>query len=135
MSLQSALALKLNGNEYLAEAADHQVQYALENDLVIVTGGSDDLCYFQGAYAEEHSAYDGNIYYWDKKNEQFVPINDEDADVDDPKYWIKQVWCAEGCDYGWTFTTNIPNTAKFIVAEGDEIYGEGLVINLNSMEK
>lgn len=64
MSKQSELALKLNGREYREEITNEEAERAFDDGLIVVHGGSDDLCYFAGLYADEKGAWEGNTWWW-----------------------------------------------------------------------
>lgn len=130
MSKQSALALKLNGREYREEITNEEAKQAFSDGLIVVHGSSDDLCYFAGLCSDEKGAYEGNTWWW--TGEDFE--SERELVTTSPyKYWVEQTWCPENFDGSWKFTTNIPNAAEFIIREDDDIYGNGLVLNIECM--
>lgn len=128
MSIQTDLALKLNGIEYPINISDDLVKSAKDNGLLIVHPQSDDLCMMLGALADELQAWEGGKFYYSNVNRVF---SDE---VDKYGFWIEQVWCDHSFDMAWTYQTNIPACAKFLIREDDDIYGEGLVIDTEHLK-
>lgn len=135
MSKQSKLALLLNGREYREEITDLEAKQAFNDGLIVVHGESDDICYFAGYFSDEKGAFEGNTWYW--TGEEFKSadeIEEKDGNPDDCKFWVEQQWCPTEFDGSWKFSTNIPNTAEFIIKEGEEIYGNGLVISIENLK-
>lgn len=132
------LAEAINGREYREETTPEDRAFAKDNNLIIVYGGSDDLCYFEGVWAEEESAYDVTTFYWLPELKEFMTEARMEELRDcprcgrtpDPDLWIKQTFSPEGKDMTWGFETNFPIHEKFLIHEDGEIYGEGLVIQL-----
>jgi hypothetical protein len=91
------------GEEILAEAAG----------LVVVFGGSDDLCEMRGAIHDELDCYDGGDTRIKRKK-------------------LEMLWCNEP-PYSWTYRTTIPH-ATFDVLEDGKKYCRGIVFSLNELE-
>lgn len=132
------LAEAINGREYREETTPEDRAFAKENNLIIIFGGSDDLCYFEGAYSDEASAYEGDKFYWLADLKKFISEGELDETADcprcgaapEPEFYIEQTFSPEGKHMTWGFETNFPIYEKFLIHEEGEIYGEGLVIQL-----
>lgn len=118
------LAKLLNGRQYRNEINDLEEKQAKENNLVVIFGASDDLIEFSGAiYDEFDSYYETTILL--NKDGTAVALEDEEIENNT----ITGIFTQKG----WEFSTDIPH-AKFIIYEGNEFYGEGLVINLDDLK-
>ena len=63
------LAKNLNGIEYDTyrdQYTKEQLAIAKENGFILITGASDDLVEFDGAYQDEAGCFDGGIVSFDK---------------------------------------------------------------------
>jgi len=139
---------KINNLEYRGEVPTEAVQFAKDNGLVFIMGGSDDLMYAYGAKSyltdyEEHS-------YGDDGND-LKDIGDERLKKEAAQLGLKIFWCGkilnrneeikeeiEGYDtdkqgaFSYTVNDNI-ESKDFIVLENegeDEVYCTGLIIKL-----
>jgi hypothetical protein len=130
------IAEKLNNVEYGKE--DCAINSLIGNkNTVVVYPYSDDGIEFLGAIRDELSAYDGTTVFLNANGIIKKSCDSEDCPhekhiFDNAPFFIKQLWCKrEG--YSWTYETNIPNAAKFVIVEDGEIFGEGLVFSLHDL--
>ncbi len=107
------LATMLDGRQYLAETTSQIEQLAKDNNLLIVYGGSDDLCEFRGAIDDEMDCYEGRMI---THKELSKPI--------------EAIWCPKDIDCAWSYKTDLPYS-EFRIFEGNELYCIGIVVNLN----
>ncbi len=109
------LAEMLNNRAYLHETTPELEQLAKDNNLLIVFGGSDDLCEFRGAIFDEIGCYDGGTI---RHKELSKPI--------------EALWCS-GRDCSWSYETELPH-AEFNIYDDDELFCIGMVVDLNHIE-
>ena len=123
----------LQGREYREETTKDFVARLKANNLVAVYGASDDLVEFEGAINDEFGINeeilfaDGKILRNDCEDEE-CPYFKKIAKTS--KYRL----FADFTDEGFVVETTIPNTAKFTIYEGGEVYGEGLVFSLDEIQ-
>jgi len=132
------LANELNGTEYPFRPTRDIIQKAIENNLVIVYGASDDLMELEGAIVEEVVASGGGIVRVYKSG---VLGSRDDLDTDeDLEAWlqnksnsktIEAKWC-ETEEYSWTYQTDIPHSV-FDIVEGSEKYCRALVFSVDDI--
>jgi len=136
------LAHALNGMEY-GEGQNMQnlVKAAKDNNLIIVSGASDDLCSFDGAWEDEADCYTGGEIWISRGGPKQIPDDDRrtlrrygvfDAWMADAKR-IEAVWnktSPDGRHPSWHYRTDIPH-ATFDVMEDGELYCIGMVIDLD----
>lgn len=103
---KESLAALLNGREYRDEITHSEEDAAKAAGLVVVFGGSDDLCELRGAITDERDCYNGGSMKIKGK-------------------LLKMLWCKEP-GYSWTYSTNIPH-AVFDIMEDGEKYCRGIV--------
>jgi hypothetical protein len=133
------LASKLDGSEYPFRIPSHIAKEAREAGLLIVSGASDDLCEFEGAWTDEYGCYDGGTILFDRTGllDDFGNVEHE---VSACEKWIARskacatieaLWCAEP-GYSWTYKTNIPHVTFEITEDGDP-YCRGMVIAISDL--
>ena len=141
----SEFAKLLDGCQYGEEITDGQIKLAKENNLVVVTGYSDDNILYQGSINDESGHYGGgNDYIF---NNDLVSLAREFDDIEDQvkflkKYGVKfhkitSVWCdpdLKGTDKecSFTFKTDIPHST-FRIFEDKELYCIGIVFSLDEL--
>ncbi len=122
------LAEKLNGRQY-GDSFEDVLEDAKQSGLVMVTGASDDLMEFAGAFRDEGGCFDGGRVYFD--------ANGVDQEGEERANWIDARWCngmnRDGLPATWTYTTEIP-CERFDVFEGDDLYCEGLVFSVEDLK-
>lgn len=134
------MAAKLTGREIGNEITDEEERLARKSRLVVIFGGSDDLCELRGAISDECGApgevrigIDGKL---------LPEIDEDDAEVLDrhgvlsaarkkAAISIEALWCAED-GYSWTYKTDAPH-ATFEVMEDGEYFCRGIVIDLRDL--
>lgn len=134
------IAAKLNGTQY-GEIDPELVTIAREHNLVIITGSSDDIICVEGAIDDEFS--EGKIVFA-KAGEKVILEDDGDEftgrhmrndgalQLDDDSEITKNVVEGEFGQNGWEFKTELPHE-KFEMFDGGELYGQGIVIDLNEL--
>jgi hypothetical protein len=133
LSHQEYLAQKLNGMEYGSKISADDLAMAKANDLVIVTGYSDDNIEFDGAINDEIGSFDGVVIMMDAQG--ICQGCEEPCDHCSAiqrglaaTLKIDAQWSTH--DYSWYIETNIPNAAYFDVLEGEEKFCRGVVFAL-----
>jgi hypothetical protein len=144
------IAKKLNGLEYRRNIPEEYHPVLVENNLCIVLGGSDDLCYFiypenGNVSSEELPCWGGEIFWFDKDFKKFLNgrkktmltyHDDVQADCNNR---IEAVWCYErtkvpdGNVYSWTYKTDIPHVT-FDIMEDDMYYCKAIIFNINYLK-
>lgn len=135
------LANKLNGIEYGDRILPEDIQFAKDNNLVIVTGYSDDNVEFEGAIYDEVSAYDGTTVAIDQDG--IIEECDEACDHCPQEQKIEKATnkiVAEWDSNGYSWFIKAEGNIKpyyFDVLEDGEKFCRGLVFSLNdiSVEK
>ncbi len=111
------LATMLDGRQYLAETTPQIEQLARDNNLLIVYGGSDDLCEFRGAIDDEIDCYDGGTI----TNEKLLKL-------------IEAIWCPKDVECFWAYKTDLPYS-EFRIFEDDGVYCVGIVVDLSQQKE
>lgn len=78
------LAEKLNGRQY-GDSFEDVMEEAKQSGFVIVTGASDDLMEFAGAFRDEGGCFDGGRVYFDRSG--------VDQEGEERANWIDAKWC------------------------------------------
>jgi hypothetical protein len=117
------LANMINGRQYLKETTKEIIDYAIENNIIICLGASDDLLEILGAIDDEYGAYDGVVVYL---NPQTKSISLEKLETH--PYYVEIKWCKTK-ECSWTFDTNLRHKT-FNIMEDDELYCVGIVCYL-----
>lgn len=127
-------AKDIEGKEYGFPMFTHmEIQTAKDNGWVIVTGASDDLMEFEGAFKDEGSCFDGGKVYFSRNG----VYNGEDDKLAFPNC-IEALWCHEealdntGNVITWTYKTDIPHET-FMVYEDGEPYCRGIVFAVGDL--
>lgn len=129
------LARLITGSEYpfSLTGAGYSKGILTGTDLVIVSGGSDNIMSFCGAIDDEVGCCGGGKAYLDKDG----LLENKCYEGDDCPHYkeltksaqsIEALWCVEE-DFSWTYKTDIPH-ATFAVMEDGEYYCRGIVFNL-----
>ena len=134
------LAEMLDGMELGDFQRDCHRDFAKKNNLVIVSGCSDDLIEFDGAIYDEGDCWDGGHVYFDKsgvdQNGRILPNV------------ITAVWCGkvkdvpvenldqfktkDGDVFSWGYITDIPHVT-FDIFDGEDPYCRGIIFSLNDV--
>lgn len=127
-------AKRLDNREYGYQIfTKEEIEIAKENDIVIITGASDDLMEIEGAICDEADCFDGGIVrisptwgvlsrnYWNKNQ---IPI--------------RAKWCEEKDEKGntipWTYELSIPHETFMIYEEGKP-YCRGVVFSIKDLRE
>lgn len=126
MNKVNEIALRLNALklEYPVKIPEHIIREAIENNIVIVFGSSDDLIEFRGAIDDERGAYEGGEY--------LVTYGGVRCDEQPGKKNLKAIWHDEG-NPCFTYETKIAHKT-FDVWEDGEKYCVGIVFDLKDVE-
>ena len=142
MTPYEVLAEKLNKCQYGNELSKDNFQFAKDNCLLVVYGYSDDVICIDGFITDEVSSETVFLKDWKYGSKDVL---NEINKMDEIKYFLGDInqylplWFVLKAKYpdeeGWEFDISFPKDspveyAKFLVLEGEEIYGQGLVINL-----
>lgn len=129
MSELKEFADKLNGGEYRGFPSEELESEAREKGIVIVSGGSDDLCELYGVVRDEFGCYYGGTNYIDSNGNFYW---EEPKDV--PHRYITAKWCEDVDDgFPWTYETDIPNIETFEMYDEGEKYCRGFVFYLKDL--
>jgi hypothetical protein len=129
------LAAALDCREYKDDIAPDLLQSAFDNKLLIIEGGSDDLCEFYGAFREEVGCYEGGKIRFNKLGEASGEDDSEDGESEMLPHKLEAVWGKKddrGHECSWQYRTSLPH-AKYDVMEGGELYCVGMVIDLKEI--
>lgn len=119
------VAENLNGRQYEGFfIEDEIIDECIVNDIVIVTGYSDDLVEFEGALACEKDAYDGNVFYISSAGGVFYEKHKHCKRLD-------AIWF-NGGNPSWRFETDIPHET-FEIMDGCETFCVGIVFSLEDV--
>lgn len=130
------LADKLDGRKIGEEITEDEVAEAVQNNLVVVFGASDDLMEFRGKIVGELGAYEGTTA---KLTKDEILYTIHDLCIECPCFRkvyatameIKAVWHDEG-NPCWTYETDIPHET-FDIMEDGEIYCVGIVFSIEGI--
>lgn len=123
------LSEKLNGRQYRNEITKEDELFAKENNLLIITGASDDLVEFYGYYNDEGACYNGGIVTFDKNG-----VSQDSDDIRDNK--LNCLWCKkiiDGKRVCWSYSIDIPYET-FLIYEDDDLYCEGIIISVEDLK-
>jgi hypothetical protein len=131
MTIDEVAAI-LDGRQYCDEVDSVLRQQLIDNNLVVVYGGSDDIMMFDGSIREE-------LYGKAYVNDYGLLIN-ECEDDDCPYYeqfksracYVKPIW-HDDVELSWTYETNIPTYATFTIMDGVDKYCQGIVFDLGDV--
>lgn len=142
MTIEKSFAEKLNGREYRSEITDSECKYALDNNLLVIFGASDDLIEFRGAIESEMNSYQISNFFLLKAEDDFRIISEYEWDelqsyVQDygiiiPHKVIKSYWSGGESKYCFSYSMSFPHE-NFNIMEDGEFYCQGVVINLNKV--
>jgi hypothetical protein len=126
------LAAKLNGRQMLAEITKDEQKLAAKHGLVVVYGGSDDLCYLAGALDDEIGC--GEFYILDGKLFEEPDCDCKYADAAQKRaekhgHKIEPIFAPEDVDTSWIYHTEIPH-AEFRIYEDEDVYCIGIVFDI-----
>lgn len=137
MNKMQELADILNNREYYNEVERHHEAFARVHNLVICFGYSDDCIEFRGKIYDEIGVGD---FYITEKKELFDVDFDKFDNAEEQIAFIKKYTSnlklykisSDFSENGFKFSTDLPH-AKFHILEDGEVYGEGIVIDLNGI--
>ena len=134
---KESLAAMLNGREMGEEMTEAEEREAQAAGLVVAFGASDDLIEFRGAISDEGDCYGGGDVF---VTEDGVLEGHNDCECDYCGYdaikskaeMIEAIWGERGCDYSWTYKTDLPH-ATFDVLERGEKYCRGIIFSISDL--
>lgn len=134
------LAAVLNGVEYGSEVSKELETKAAENGLVIVFGGSDDLCEFRGAIHDEAYCYDGGDIRFDEKG--IFNLEEDEVEVLEKYGFLEQLYSKtksfeavfddDESEAVWVYEVPFPHET-FEVREDGDLYCIGFVFDLKDV--
>jgi len=128
------LAQELNGREYGNEITSDENNLAKEHDLVVVTGASDDIVLFRGAFYDEAYVHeDLDTIYLNENGLLKLKCDNEDcpyAELEQEKCKTIDVTFEDG---DWVFKTEIPHTT-FDIYEDGMLYCVGIVFEMAALK-
>lgn len=145
------LAEKLNGVDVSTSNEEYTeiLNLAKKYGLVIVTGYSDDLIEFEGAFTDEGDCYQGDTFYVNKEGIHRRPDIEkyDDTEEGEEKYhaafsaYLKgrkhtRAIVAEWCvipGYSWSYTTSLPHATFNAAYSDDKTFCRGIVIDINDI--
>ena len=129
-----AFATEITQCQYGNELTPEQREYAKENNIVVVYGGSDDLVYFAGAIEDEVGCWDGGVLLFNRYGDIIdakTGLNQFGEMPDNPCFNELTInCCPRGLDCYWSYDLDVDH-ALFRVYEDDELYCIGLVFQLD----
>lgn len=118
----------LNGRKIGEEITPEIKKMAIENDLIIIYGASDDLAEIDGAIYDEVGVSDGGLIYFDEEDLFRTECEDKNCPHEIRRQekckTVEAVWC-EG-NISWTYKTDIPHKT-FDILEDGEVFCRGIV--------
>jgi hypothetical protein len=141
---------KLDGCESMSKS---DIQYAKENDIVIVYGASDDLIEFDGAISDEGDCYNGGdvlvrksgiIHNVEECEEAINTLKENGFDgleLSEITSKITSIWCPDYVEFDgfnvsgftWNIETKIPHE-KFKMYEDGDVYSVGIVFKKSDLK-
>ena len=127
------LAARLDGREYRSETTNVDIVDAMNSGLVMIYGASDDLVELEGTITEEIGVSSRGSEFWLFRSG--IPVSE--CGDDDCPYFKRErekaeLFFVEYTTTGWRFTTSVPHAA-FTIFENGEVYGTGIVIDVNDL--
>ena len=142
MTIEKSFAEKLNGREYRSEITSSECKYALDNNLLVIFGASDDLIEFRGVIDEEMDSYKKSNYFLLKAEDGFRIISQyewdelqssiEEYGIIIPHKIITSYWSGGESKYFFSYFMSFPHE-NFNIMEDGKYYCQGVVINLNNV--
>ena len=138
MSIIKEFAQKLNGTEYSPyrnQFTKEQAEYAKEMGFIIITGASDDLVEFDGAFEDESGCFDGGIITFDE--------NGTSDDGEEHANELEVYWCGKcgnkeiKTDAAWEYRFSEPSVQyeTFDIMDDGRLYCRGLVVDITNLKK
>ena len=128
-----ALAAALNNRDLDDVFYGFELQCAKENNLVIVTGYSDDLIELDGAITQEEDCFNGGNFHLEKCNDEWLLKNGAGCNT------ISAIWHDQNKTTDdlvvipWTYKSEIPHES-FLAKYRGEVFCEGFVFNLEDLK-
>ena len=127
-----ALAAALNNRELEDGFFRFELKCAEKNNLVIVTGYSDDLIELDGAIKQEGDWFNGEIFHLEKYNDWWLLKKGYGCNSISA-IWYDQNKTAENLEViPWTYKTEISNQSFFAKYRG-ETFCEGFVFSIEHL--
>lgn len=123
------MAEMLNERIYGNEITKEEEALAKKNGLVVVFGASDDLMEMRGAIDDEF----GTEVMFDETGEVMEDCSDNCKSFQKAIEKAKKIKGNFGRS-GWTFEAEVP-FAEFDIFENGELYGKGIVFDIESLKK
>ena len=128
-----ALATALNNRDLEDGFYRFELKCAAKNNLVIVTGHSDDLIELDGAIKQEGDCFDGGNFHLEKHEEKWLLREGNGVNN------ISAVWYAQNKTTNdleiipWSYKTDIPYES-FYMTNGGNPFCEGFVFRIDDLK-
>lgn len=127
-----ALAAALSNRELEDGFFRFEIKCAEKNNLVIVTGYSDDSIELDGAIKQEGDCFNGENFHLEKYNDQWL-LKKGNGCNSISAIWYDQNKTAENLEViPWTYKTEIPHQSFFAKYRG-ETFCEGFVFSIEEL--
>lgn len=131
--IPKALAKALNNRDLEDGFYRFELQCAKNNNLVIVTGHSDDLIELDGAIKQEENCFNGGIFHLEKLNDEWF-LKDGTGCNSISAMWHDQNKITDDFEViPWTYKTEIPHET-FLAKYRGEVFCEGFVFKLEDLK-
>ncbi|WP_156011564.1 hypothetical protein [Treponema sp. C6A8] len=127
-----AFAAALSNRELEDGFFRFELKCAEKNNLVIVTGYSDDLIELDGAIKQEGDCFNGENFHLEKYNDEWL-LKKGNGCNNISAIWYDQNKTAENLEViPWTYKTEIPHQSFFAKYRG-ETFCEGFVFSIEDL--
>lgn len=127
-----ALATALNNRDLEDGFFRFELKCAKKNNLVIVTGYSDDLIELDGAIKQEGNCFNGGYFHLEKYNEEWLLKNGEGSNNISAIWFDKNKATDDLEVIPWSYKTNIPHESFYTTFSG-EPHCEGFVFRVEDL--
>ena len=128
-----ALATALNNRDLEDGFYRFELKCAVRNNLVIVTGYSDDLIELDGAIKQEGDCFNGEIFHLEKYNDQWL-LKKGNGCNSISAIWYDQNNTTDDLEViPWSYKTDIPHES-FSAKYRGEPFSEGFVFNITDLK-
>ncbi len=128
-----AFAKALNNRDLEDGFYRFELESAVKNNLVIVTGHSDDLIELDGAIEQEGECFDGGVFHLEKHNDEWL-LRKETGVNSISAVWYDQNKTTDNLEFiPWSYKTDIPHETFYMTYSG-EPFCEGLVFRLEDLK-
>ncbi len=128
-----ALAATLNNRDLENGFYRFELKCAKENNLVIVTGYSDDLIELDGAIKQEGNCFNGGNFHLEKSNDEWL-LREGNGCNSISAIWYDSNRTTEDLEViPWTYKTEIPHESFLAKFRGD-VFCEGFIFCVDDLK-